>query len=56
MITLIPLSGLPMVKSGDDVCGLIGEALAAADMTLAHDDIVVVTQKIVSAARSLCSA
>ncbi len=44
------LAGLPRVRPGDDLGRLIGAALAAAGITLVDDDVLAVTQKIVSKA------
>ncbi len=43
-----PVPDMPVVKAGDDVAQLIFDALAAANMPLQADDIVVIAQKIVS--------
>lgn len=50
MISLLALEGIPEVVPGDDLAGLIAGALAAAQVALTDDDILVVTQKIVSKA------
>ena len=49
-LTLTPLAGIPIVREGDDVAGLVGDAIAAAGIVPADFDVVVVTQKIVSKA------
>ena len=49
-LTLTPLAGIPIVREGDDVAGLVGDALDAAGIVPADFDVVVVTQKIVSKA------
>jgi coenzyme F420-0:L-glutamate ligase / coenzyme F420-1:gamma-L-glutamate ligase len=49
-IRLIPLEGIPEVRPGDDLAGLIETALRAHDLMLEADDIVVVAQKVVSKA------
>jgi coenzyme F420-0:L-glutamate ligase / coenzyme F420-1:gamma-L-glutamate ligase len=49
-ISLTGVTGLPMVRPGDDLVGLISDALAAQATPLADDDVVVVTSKIVSKA------
>ena len=51
-ISLIPLPGLPLVQPGDDLAALIAHSLAAAGLLLADEDILVVTQKIVSKAEN----
>lgn len=47
-IELIALEGIPEIRPGDDLAGLIADA--AADVRLADADVVVVTQKVVSKA------
>ena len=49
-VTLTPLAGIPVVREGDDVARLVGDAIEAADIAPAEFDVVVVTQKIVSKA------
>ncbi len=49
-ITLKALSGIPLVKAGDDLTGLILEALARDDETLQTGDALVISSKIVSKA------
>ena len=49
-IALYALPGIPDVQAGDDVAGLILDALRRAGLTLADGDVVIVTQKIVSKA------
>jgi coenzyme F420-0:L-glutamate ligase/coenzyme F420-1:gamma-L-glutamate ligase len=50
VISLIPLGGIPEVRPGDDLAALIEAALAAAGIGLEADDVLVVTQKVVSKA------
>ena len=50
MISLVPLEGIPEVKPGDDLAEMIAAALGAADIGLGDDDVLVVTQKVVSKA------
>ncbi len=50
MISLIALEGIPEVRPGDDLAGLIAAAAAGGDIGLADDDVLVVTQKVVSKA------
>ncbi|MGH2462181.1 MAG: coenzyme F420-0:L-glutamate ligase [Candidatus Limnocylindria bacterium] len=50
MIQLLALDGIPEVSPGDDLGSLISAALGAAGIGLSDDDILVVTQKIVSKA------
>ena len=47
-VTVRPVQGLPEVSTGDDLAGLLADALAP--MALAEGDVVVVTQKVVSKA------
>lgn len=49
-LTLTALPGLPIVKPGDDLVSLIVSGLAAAEITLADGDVIVVTSKVVSRA------
>lgn len=48
MITVLPLAGLPEVRPGDDLAGLL--ATAALDEGVQHGDCLVVTSKVVSKA------
>ena len=50
MISLIGLDGIPEVAPGDDLAALIAAALAASGIGLEDDDVLVVTQKVVSKA------
>jgi coenzyme F420-0:L-glutamate ligase/coenzyme F420-1:gamma-L-glutamate ligase len=50
VISLIALDGIPEVAPGDDLAALIAAALAAGEIGLTDDDVLVVTQKIVSKA------
>ena len=49
-LELIALDGIGEVEPGDDLAGLIADALDASGLTLADADCVVVTQKVVSKA------
>jgi len=49
-IELTALSGIPMVRPGDDVAGLIVAAIRRAEISLAPQDVIVIAQKIVSKA------
>lgn len=49
-LELIALDGIAEVHPGDDLAALIVEAAATSSVSLADDDVVVVTQKIVSKA------
>jgi coenzyme F420-0:L-glutamate ligase/coenzyme F420-1:gamma-L-glutamate ligase len=50
VIQLIALEGIPEVREGDDLAALIATAVAASDIGLLDDDVLVVTQKVVSKA------
>jgi coenzyme F420-0:L-glutamate ligase/coenzyme F420-1:gamma-L-glutamate ligase len=50
VISLIPLEGIPEVRPGDDLAALIAGSLAGHAIGLEADDVLVVTQKIVSKA------
>jgi coenzyme F420-0:L-glutamate ligase / coenzyme F420-1:gamma-L-glutamate ligase len=50
MISLVPLEGIPEIRPGDDLAQMIAAALAAASIGLTNDDVLVVTQKVVSKA------
>ncbi len=47
-LTLTPIEGLPLIKQGDDLAELLTRALEKGGLTLAHGDIVVICQKVVS--------
>jgi coenzyme F420-0:L-glutamate ligase/coenzyme F420-1:gamma-L-glutamate ligase len=49
-LTLRALDGVPMVKAGDDLAGIILDALSVAGLSLRAGDVVVLAQKIVSKA------
>ena len=49
-VTLTPLPGIPIVREGDNVAHLVGDAIDGAGIAPADFDVVVVTQKIVSKA------
>jgi len=51
-LVILPLAPLPEVRPGDDLAALVGDALAATPGTLPlrPDDVIVVTQKVVSKA------
>ncbi len=49
-LTLTPLPGIPEVRPGDDLAGLVRRGLQQAGLTLQPGDIIVVAQKIVSKA------
>jgi coenzyme F420-0:L-glutamate ligase/coenzyme F420-1:gamma-L-glutamate ligase len=52
IVTIVALDGIPEIRAGDDLAALIGDALVARDdlLPLRADDVIVVTQKIVSKA------
>ena len=52
MISILPLPGLPEIKPGDDLAGLIAAACQSAEIPLVDGDVLVVTQKIVSKAEN----
>lgn len=52
-LSLHALEGLPLIEPGDDLAGLIAEALRKMGLGLVDGDILVVTQKIVSKADGL---
>src|SRR5437763_2962655 len=49
-ISVVALAGIPLVKQGDDIAGLILDGLAASGLSLRRGDILVIAQKIVSKA------
>lgn len=49
-IEFLSLPGIPLVQAGDDPAVLIGDALAAAELTLVEGDVVIVAQKLISKA------
>jgi coenzyme F420-0:L-glutamate ligase/coenzyme F420-1:gamma-L-glutamate ligase len=49
-LTLTAIEGIPMIKAGDDLAALIGDALAAMGLQLQDGDVLTVCQKIVSKA------
>jgi coenzyme F420-0:L-glutamate ligase/coenzyme F420-1:gamma-L-glutamate ligase len=50
VISLTGVDGIPEIKPGDDLAGMIAAALAAAGIGLETEDVLVVTQKVVSKA------
>ena len=56
MLTLTPLSGLPLIQPGDDLPALILQSLISNHLSLQTGDILVIAQKIVSKAegRRVC--
>ena len=50
MISLTAVDGIPEIKPGDDLAGIIEAALAATGIGLKAEDVLVVTQKVVSKA------
>ena len=49
-LELVALPDMPLVRAGDDLAGLMIDAVAAADQTLEPGDVLVLAQKIVSKA------
>ena len=49
-VAVIPVPGLPMIRPGDDLAALLGDAIDAARVGLKADDVVAVCQKVVSKA------
>jgi coenzyme F420-0:L-glutamate ligase/coenzyme F420-1:gamma-L-glutamate ligase len=49
-LTLVALPGIPTIRAGDDLAGILGDALAAAELRPRAGDVLVVTHKIVSKA------
>ncbi len=49
-LTLTPLPGIPLIKPGDDLAGLILRALELSNLQLSTGDILVLAQKIISKA------
>ena len=49
-VALTPLADIPIVREGDDVARLVGDAIDGAGIAVADFDVVVVTQKILSKA------
>ena len=49
-VTLTPLADIPIVREGDDVARLVGDAIEGAGIAPTDFDVVVVTQKILSKA------
>ena len=49
-IRVIGIAGIPEVKEGDDLAGLITEAAENLETSIDHHDILVVTQKVISKA------
>jgi coenzyme F420-0:L-glutamate ligase / coenzyme F420-1:gamma-L-glutamate ligase len=47
-LTLTPLSGIPLIRHGDDLADIIVQALKKNDLSLEDQDILVIAQKIVS--------
>lgn len=51
---LVALSGVPMVREGDDLCEIILTAISHSGEQLRNGDILVLAQKIISKARGRC--
>jgi len=50
MLTLIPLSGIPLIRQGDNLADIVLNALQANHLAIEENDILVFAQKIVSKA------
>ena len=51
-LRIIPVPGVPEVRPGDDLGGMIAEAATSAEAGLLDGDVLVVTQKVVSKAEN----
>ncbi len=51
-LTLTALQGLPLIKPGDDLAGIILKSISQSALSLENDDIIVLAQKIVSKAEN----
>ena len=49
-LNLTALGGIPLIQPGDDLAGIIGDALRLSEISLENGDILVVAQKVVSKA------
>ena len=49
-LSIAALAGIPLVKEGDDIAGLILSGLAASGLSLRRGDVLVIAQKVVSKA------
>lgn len=49
-VSYFAVPGIPLVEPGDDLAGLIVDALKTAELTLENGDVVVIAQKVVSKA------
>ena len=49
-LSIAALAGIPLVKEGDDIAGLILSGLAASGLSLLRGDVLVIAQKVVSKA------
>ncbi|MSQ37608.1 MAG: coenzyme F420-0:L-glutamate ligase, partial [Chloroflexi bacterium] len=49
-VTIIPVTGMPEVRPGDDLVGLVLKAVAAIGEELRDDDVLSIAQKVVSKA------
>ena len=52
-IELLPLSGLPEIRQGDDLAGLLVAAARQAQIVFERGDVLVIAQKMVSKAEGL---
>jgi coenzyme F420-0:L-glutamate ligase/coenzyme F420-1:gamma-L-glutamate ligase len=51
-LELIALDGIPEIRPGGDLAALIGDAARASEIALTDDDVLVITQKVVSKAEN----
>jgi coenzyme F420-0:L-glutamate ligase/coenzyme F420-1:gamma-L-glutamate ligase len=49
-VAVIPVPGLPMIRPGDDLAALLGDAIEQARVGVKADDVIAVCQKVVSKA------
>ncbi|MDP2776384.1 MAG: coenzyme F420-0:L-glutamate ligase, partial [Anaerolineales bacterium] len=49
-LTLTPLQNIPIIRQGDNLADILVDALQSSNLQFANDDILVITQKIVSKA------
>jgi coenzyme F420-0:L-glutamate ligase/coenzyme F420-1:gamma-L-glutamate ligase len=51
-LSLFSIPGIPLIQPGDDLAVILLDALAAADLTLAAGDVIVMAQKLISKAEN----
>ncbi len=49
-VELIGIAGIPLIQTGDDLAGILAEAIRKNGLTLQDNDVVVITSKVVSKA------